>query len=150
MIHYTTGNLFESQAYALVNAVNTVGVMGKGIALQFKNTFAHNYKEYSIACKNGTLQTGRLLAIKDLSLATGEKLIVNFPTKQHWRNPSEYEYVESGLKELASLIQAENIKSIAIPALGCGNGGLEWNKVKLMVESHLGNLDCEIWVFEPQ
>lgn len=120
---YIKGNLFDPETDALVNAVNTVGVMGKGIALQFKQTFPHNYKVYRAACKNGELTPGVLLAVNDLALGKN-KLIVNFPTKKDWKHKSEYEYVESGLVELAKLIKAENIKSIAIPALGCGNGGL--------------------------
>lgn len=146
---YIKGNLFEAKTDALVNAVNTVGVMGKGIALQFKQTFPHNYKVYRAACKNGELVPGRLLAVNDFGLGI-DKLIINFPTKKDWKQKSEYEYVASGLTELAKLIETESIKSIAIPALGCGNGGLDWEKVKLMIEKHLGHLKAvEIIVFEP-
>ncbi|MFN8437035.1 MAG: macro domain-containing protein [Cytophagales bacterium] len=149
MIHYKIGNLLDSEASALVNTVNTVGVMGKGIALQFKNMFPNNFKSYSIACKNKELKVGQLLITEDESLLSGKKIIVNFPTKTNWRLPSEYEYIEKGLIELAKIINERNIKSIAIPPLGSGNGGLDWNKVKQLIENHLSSVDCEIFVFEP-
>ena len=94
MLHFLKGNLLDSTADALVNTVNTVGVMGKGIALQFKEAFPVNNKKYIDACKNGELQTGKLLMVKDQNALLGEKLIINFPTKKHWRNPSKYEYIE--------------------------------------------------------
>ena len=149
MVHYLKGNLFESDAEALVNAVNTVGVMGKGIALQFKNLFPHNYKVYANACKDGTLVPGKLLVVTEVSEALGKKTIVNFPTKLHWRNPSEYTYVESGLQELAKAIKEHGIKSIAMPALGAGLGGLDWDKVKTLIEQYLGNALCEVHVYLP-
>lgn len=134
MINYTTGDLLQSGAQALVNTVNTVGVMGKGIALHFKETFPHNFAVYADACRRGQLAPGRMLVVEDSSLTTGKRLIVNFPTKQHWRNPSRYEWVESGLQDLVRVIAQYHITSIAIPPLGCGNGGLDWNKVKPMIE----------------
>lgn len=144
MLHYTQGNLLESPAVAFVNAVNTQGVMGKGIALAFRETFPHNYREYRKACATGQLAPGKLLAVWDESPGIGRKLIVNFPTKTDWRLPSKYEYVESGLQALAALIEAEQIESIAIPALGCGLGGLEWGRVREMIEQYLGNLPAEV------
>ncbi|WP_259065873.1 macro domain-containing protein [Mucilaginibacter sp. X4EP1] len=149
MIRYTTGNIMDSSAEALVNTVNTVGVMGKGIALQFKQAFPHNFNVYKQACLNGHLTTGKILAVKDNELLMGERLILNFPTKQHWKMPSKYEYVESGLIALVSYLQDNPVKSIAMPALGCGNGGLEWQKVKLLIEQHLAGLDMALWVYEP-
>ncbi|MFD1628948.1 macro domain-containing protein [Pseudopedobacter beijingensis] len=146
---FKKGNLLEAQTEALVNTVNTVGVMGKGIALQFKETFPNNFKVYKAACKNGELTPGKLLVVKDHTLE-GEKLIINFPTKTEWFKKSKYEYVESGLQELARLITDTGIKSIAIPPLGCGNGGLDWNKVKPMMENHLGGLQhVDVIVYEP-
>jgi O-acetyl-ADP-ribose deacetylase (regulator of RNase III) len=139
----------DSSAEALVNTVNTVGVMGKGIALQFKQAFPHNFNSYKKACANGQLTTGCILAVKDSELLIGERLIINFPTKQHWKMPSRYEYVESGLIALVSYLRDSPVKSVAMPALGCGNGGLDWNKVKLMIEQHLAGLDMAIWVYEP-
>lgn len=149
MIHYKTGNLFDSKAEALVNTVNTVGVMGKGIALQFKNIFPNNYKLYSNACKNKELKVGQLLVTEEESLLTGKKFIINFPTKTNWRLPSEYKYIEDGLAELVKVIRERNIRSIAIPPLGSGNGGLDWNKVKQIMEKHLSDIDCEIFIYEP-
>lgn len=149
MIHYTTGNLLESDAEALVNTVNTVGVMGKGIALQFKNMFPNNFKLYAKACKNNELNIGQLLVTEEETLLTGKKIIINFPTKTNWRLPSEYQYIESGLTELIKVIKERNIKSIAIPPLGSGNGGLDWNKVNQIMEKHLSDLDCNIYIYEP-
>jgi O-acetyl-ADP-ribose deacetylase (regulator of RNase III) len=149
MIRYITGNIMDSSAEGLVNTVNTVGVMGKGIALQFKQAFPHSFNAYKQACMNGQLTTGKILAVKDSELIMGERLIINFPTKQHWRMPSRYEYVDSGLSALVAYLKDHPLKSLAMPALGCGNGGLEWLKVKLLIEQHLAGLDMAIWVYEP-
>ena len=149
MIKYIIGNIFESQTEALVNTVNTVGIMGKGIALQFKNQFPSNYREYVKACKSGALQIGQLLAVEDSSLLYGKKTIINFPTKTDWRKPSEYTYIEQGLKDLVHIIEERKIQSIALPPLGAGNGGLEWHKVKTLLEKYLSGLDCTIAIYEP-
>lgn len=149
MIQYKTGNLLDSEAEALVNTVNTVGVMGKGIALQFKNMFPNNFKLYANACKNKEVKVGKLLVTEEEALLSGKKIIINFPTKTNWRLPSEYQYIESGLAVLVKVIKEKNIKSIAIPPLGSGNGGLDWNKVKQLLEKYLNNLDCEIFIYEP-
>lgn len=149
MIHYKTGNLLDSKAEALVNTVNTVGVMGKGIALQFKKMFPNNFKWYSDACKNKEIKVGLLLVSEEETLLTGKKIIINFPTKTNWRLPSEYQYIEAGLIELVKVIKEKRIKSIAIPPLGSGNGGLDWNKVKPILEKYLADLDCEIYIYEP-
>ena len=139
----------DSSAEALVNTVNTVGVMGKGIALQFKQAFPHNFNVYKHACDNGQLTSGKILAVKDRELLLGERLIINFPTKSHWRSPSTYEYIESGLIALVAYLRENPVKSMAMPALGCGNGGLDWYKVRPMIEQHLSALDLAIWVYEP-
>jgi O-acetyl-ADP-ribose deacetylase (regulator of RNase III) len=149
MIQYKTGNLLDSEAEALVNTVNTEGVMGKGIALQFKNLFPHNFKLYAKACKNKEVKVGKMLVTEEEALFSGKKIIINFPTKTSWRLPSEYQYIESGLAELVKVIKEKNIKTIAIPPLGSGNGGLDWNIVKQIMEKHLSNLDCEIFIYEP-
>lgn len=141
--------MLKADADALVNTVNTVGVMGKGIALQFKEAFPYNNKEYVRACKDNELAPGKLLAVWDSNLLYGRKLIVNFPTKVHWRQPSQYEYIEKGLRAIRELIIKENIKSIAIPPLGSGNGGLDWNKVKPMIIESLRDLDIDVQVYEP-
>ena len=150
MIKYLTGNLFDSKADALVNTVNTVGVMGKGIALQFKKLFPNNYKQYKDLCDKKEFNIGELFVSLDQNVITGEKIIINFPTKKHWKNPSEYSYVESGLDELIKLINEKDIKSIAIPPLGSGNGGLQWYKVKEIISNKLSNIEnCDIYVYEP-
>lgn len=149
MIEYTTGNLMASQDAVLVNTVNTVGVMGKGIALQFKDEFPHNFEVYADACRKGELYPGKLLLVKDCSPRYGEKTIINFPTKVHWRNPSRYEYIEKGLVALRKYLEDEKVESISIPPLGCGNGGLDWSRVKPMITSALEGLEINIHVYEP-
>lgn len=141
--------MLESGAQALVNTVNTVGVMGKGIALQFKEAFPSNNKAYVTACKRKELVPGKILAVWDENLQLGKKCIINFPTKTHWRQPSKYEYIEKGLVALADFLKKEKIKSVAIPPLGCGNGGLEWSKVRPIIEQALSELDMDIYLFEP-
>lgn len=149
MIQFKIGNLLDSNAQALVNTVNTDGIMGKGIALQFKNQFPNNYKEYVKACKDGAISIGKLFIFEEDTLLNGKKIIINFPTKTTWRKPSEYSYIELGLRDLVLIIKKYNIKSIAIPPLGAGNGGLDWNIVKELLLNHLEDLDCEIYVYEP-
>lgn len=149
MIHYKTGNLLDSEAEALVNTVNTVGIMGKGIALQFKNKFPNNFKLYFNACKNKEVKVGQLLVTEEQALLADKKIIINFPTKTNWRLPSEYQYIEAGLTELVKFIKMKNIKSIAIPPLGAGNGDLDWNKVKKILENYLTDVECDIYIYEP-
>ncbi len=148
MITFRKGNLLESEAQALVNTVNTVGVMGKGIALQFKNSYPQNYKEYLEACKSGSFKIGDVLVVLDGDLMN-HKLIINFPTKKHWRGNSKYEYIESGLIALRNALIKHKIKSVAIPPLGCGHGGLEWRKVKELIVGALEDLDIEIQIYMP-
>lgn len=149
MITFKTGDLMQSPAEALVNTVNTVGVMGKGIALQFKEAFPNNNKAYIDACKKKELAPGKLLALWDENLQLGRKLIINFPTKTHWRQPSQYKYIERGLAALPEVLQKNNIKSVAVPPLGCGNGGLDWAVVKPMIVAALQDLDLDVIVYEP-
>lgn len=149
MIHYTQGNLLEAQVDALVNTVNTVGVMGKGIALMFKERFPKNMAAYEQACKAKTVTTGKMFVTHTGELM-GPKWIVNFPTKQHWRAKSKLEWIQSGLLDLRRFIVDEKVRSIAIPPLGAGNGGLDWLEVKPCIESALSDLDdVDIWVYEP-
>lgn len=146
---YITGNLLDAHTQALVNTVNTVGIMGKGIALQFKERFPANFKIYQQACKEGEVEIGKMLVVKENTLQ-GEYLIINFPTKKEWFKKSQYSFIEEGLKDLAKKIIDYKIKSIAIPPLGCGNGGLKWNKVKDLITQYLGNLEeVDIQIFEP-
>jgi len=146
---FVKGNLLEAKTEALTNAVNTVGVMGKGIALQFKKAFPNNYDIYKEACKNDDIAIGKLLVYKEVS-TEGEKFIINFPTKKHWRAKSKIEYIEAGLIDLVKVIETYQIKSIAIPPLGCGNGGLDWNEVLPLIEKYLADLeDIEILIYQP-
>jgi len=149
MIKYTQGNLLEAEAEALVNTVNTVGVMGKGIALMFKERFAKNMEEYAKACKAKQIHTGKMFVTETGELI-GPKWIVNFPTKQHWRGSSKLEWITSGLEDLKSFIVENHVKSIAIPPLGAGNGGLEWSVVRKQIERFLADLeDVCVLVYEP-
>lgn len=149
MIKYTKGNIISADVEALVNTVNTVGVMGKGIALAFKKSFPLNYKFYKKACENKEFNVGDLLVFPTGQLTP--KFIINFPTKQHWRNRSKIEFVKSGMKELVKVINENQIKSIAIPPLGCGNGGLNWEVVKPIILKELENVtdEIEVIIFEP-
>lgn len=149
MISYTKGNILESEAEALVNTVNTQGVMGKGIALQFRNAFPYNFKVYKDVCKEGELAPGKLLIVRDRDLIGGEKWIINFPTKTSWKKPSEYEYIEKGLDELVKQLPDLNISSIALPPLGSGNGGLDWNRVKQIINEKLSGVPQQVIVYEP-
>lgn len=149
MIKFTQGNLLEARAEALVNTVNTVGVMGKGIALMFKERFAENMRLYAAACKAKQVQTGKMF-VTEVHELDGPSWIVNFPTKQHWKAPSQMAWVEEGLQDLRRFLIEKQVKSIAIPPLGAGNGGLEWAEVREQIESALGDLpNVEIVVFEP-
>lgn len=148
MIQYVEGNILESDAMALVNTVNLVGVMGKGIALQFKKQFPINFKLYKKACEENTIGIGKLLVTKEQTVF-GEKIIINFPTKKDWRKSSEYSYIEDGLDDLIRIIGEYHIKSVAIPPLGAGNGGLHWEIVKKIIEGKLSSLPIDIIVYEP-
>ncbi len=149
MIYYKTGDLFDAQTEAVINTVNTVGVMGKGIALQFKQRFPENFEVYKQLCEEKKLDVGQLLITPNNSLFF--KYIINFPTKKHWKQPSQYDYIEDGLAELVKKIKALNIKSVAMPPLGAGNGKLDWEKVKPIIEKHLAVLpDVTFYVYEPQ
>lgn len=148
MIHYVKGNVLDSEAEALVNTVNLVGVMGKGVALQFKKVYPDNFKDYVKACKNGDIAIGKLFVTEDISV-NGRRYIINFPTKTTWRKPSEYSYIEAGLDDLVRVLEDKSIKSLAMPPLGAGNGGLHWEKVKGIIEERLSALDIDIDVYEP-
>ena len=149
MIEYQTGDLLTSDAEALVNTVNCVGVMGKGIALEFKKAFPDNFKDYAKACKRDEVHPGRMFITERLG---NPKYIVNFPTKRHWRAKSRISDVESGLTALADEIRTRQIRSIAIPALGSGLGGLDWEAVRSLIDQELGELsaDVQVMVFEPE
>jgi O-acetyl-ADP-ribose deacetylase (regulator of RNase III) len=149
MMRFTQGNLLDARVDALVNTVNTVGVMGKGIALMFKERFPENFAAYEAACKAGEVQVGRMFVQGGAEL-DGPRWIINFPTKKHWRQPTRIEWVEAGLSALKEVIREKRIRSIALPPLGCGNGGPDWNDVRPRIESALGELEgVDIVVFEP-
>jgi O-acetyl-ADP-ribose deacetylase (regulator of RNase III) len=150
MITFTEGNLLDAKAEALVNTVNTVGVMGKGIALMFKEAFPENLRAYIAACKKGELKVGKVFVTERQNWVGGPKWIINFPTKQHWRNPSRIEWIEEGLKDLKRFIVGNNVRSVALPPLGSGNGGLDWQDVRALIEATLGDLkDVNVIVYEP-
>lgn len=149
MIEYTQGNLLEADVEAVVNTVNTVGVMGKGIALMFKERFPANFKAYQAACKVGGVEVGQLFVTSVDELA-GPRWIINFPTKQHWRNPTQIEWVKEGLTALRTFMVKHDVRSIALPPLGCGNGGLNWPDVRSLIEASLGDLPgTRVIVYEP-
>jgi O-acetyl-ADP-ribose deacetylase (regulator of RNase III) len=149
MIRFVRGNLFDSQAEALVNAVNTVGVMGRGVALEFKHRFPENDRAYRLACKREELVVGKIF-VTETNLER-PRWIINFPTKQHWRNPSKLEFVRDGLEDFVHVIESHSIKSVALPALGCGLGGLEWKTVRVLLEAALEPLHHVAFeIFEPQ
>jgi O-acetyl-ADP-ribose deacetylase (regulator of RNase III) len=149
MLTYTRGNLLEADVEALVNTVNTVGVMGKGVALMFRESFPENFRAYAEACKRGDVNVGRMFVTERHALS-GPRWIINFPTKQHWRTRTQIEWVEVGLVDLVRVIREKGIRSIALPPLGCGNGGLHWNDVRPRIEAVLGELeDIDVRVFEP-
>lgn len=148
-MRFTKGNLLEANVEAVVNTVNTVGVMGKGIALMFKERFPKNYEAYAAACKAGEVQVGKMF-VSSADELDGPRWVINFPTKMHWRPPTKLEWVREGLVALKDVIREKQIRSIAIPPLGCGNGGLDWEVVRPLIEETLGNLeDVEIVVYEP-
>lgn len=149
MIRYTQGNLLEAETQALVNTVNTVGVMGKGIALMFKEAYPDNFRVYATACKAKEVEVGRMFVTERHALM-GPRWIVNFPTKQHWRGRSRMEWIDAGLDDLAHFIKSNGVTSIAIPPLGSGNGGLAWDAVRDAIETRLGNLKgVDIVIYEP-
>ena len=131
MIEFKNEDIFEQKTEVIVNTVNCVGVMGKGIALQFKKAFPNNFQEYKKMCDTGKLKAGVMLITKTNQLLP--KYIINFPTKRHWRNKSQLTDIELGLVSLVKEVERFGIKSIAIPPLGCGNGGLDWSIVKPLI-----------------
>jgi O-acetyl-ADP-ribose deacetylase (regulator of RNase III) len=141
------GNLLKADVEALVNPVNTVGVMGKGLALQFRKAFPENFASYERACKAGEVKTGQMHIVPRLA---DPRFIINFPTKRHWRQPSKVEYVRDGLTDLVTQVKRHSIGSIALPPLGCGNGGLEWSAVRsLILEAFAAVPGVRVVLFEP-
>lgn len=149
MIHESHGNLLDSDAEALVNTVNTVGVMGKGIALQFRRRFPDMFRAYERAVKRGEVSLGQM-HVWDTGAMTGPRFVINFPTKGHWRARSRLSDIEAGLVDLVRVVQEKSISSIAVPPLGCGSGGLDWVDVRPLIESAFEPLsDVDVRIFPP-
>lgn len=143
---YCHGSIFESNAQAWVNPVNCVGIMGKGLALEFKKAFPECYKVYVMGCKNEHVRLGKVQIL--MRGALNPEFIINFPTKNHWKDKSEYENISTGMDDLVDKIENYGITSIAIPALGCGWGGLKWEKVMPIIQNKLkdvGNLQVHLY-----
>lgn len=150
MIEFKNGDILKDDAEALINTVNCVGVMGRGIALQFRDAFPENFRTYTEACQRGEVQPGRMFVFETGQL-TPPRYIINFPTKRHWRGKSRIDDIETGLKALVEVIREKQIRSIAIPPLGSGLGGLNWLDVKTRIESALRPLaDLRVIVYEPK
>jgi O-acetyl-ADP-ribose deacetylase (regulator of RNase III) len=149
MIEFKTGDILAEDADALVNTVNCVGFMGRGVALQFKKAWPDNFRAYAAACRRGEVKPGQMLVF-DTGRLTPPRLIVNFPTKRHWRGKSRIEDIQSGLAALVREIRDRDIQSIALPPLGAGLGGLDWSEVKPLIVQALGDLPgVDVRVFEP-
>lgn len=149
MLKYCQGDIFVSEAEAVVNTVNCVGVMGRGIALQSKKCFPENFKFYQAACKRGEVVPGEMLVFP-LGRLLNPRYVINFPTKKHWRQPSRMEYIVSGLQDLLRVIKDLGIKTIAVPPLGCGLGGLDWETVRSKMEDAFASLpEVNVEVYTP-
>ena len=149
MIRYVRGDLLQADTEAVVNAVNTVGVMGKGIALAFKQIYPANFAEYEASCRARQVRTGCMFVTEN-RVPHHPRWIINFPTKRHWRQPSRLEWIEEGLADLRRVILDRKIRSVAIPPLGCGLGGLDWEQVRPTIAGALDELqDVDVRVYEP-
>jgi O-acetyl-ADP-ribose deacetylase (regulator of RNase III) len=144
VIQFVQGNLFDRPVDIRVNTVNCVGVMGKGVALAFKKRYPAMFVDYRAACEQGLVRPGTLHIWR-----CEADWIINFPTKVDWRYPSEYAYIDRGLLALRNYLQKQGAVSVALPPLGCGNGGLEWSQVSKFIEHHLRGLEATIYVYEP-
>lgn len=150
MISYVKGNILHDQADAIINTVNTVGVMGKGLALQFKKAFPDNFKIYKSACDNKELTTGKMLSVSTQSISA-PFYIINFPTKAHWKGKSKIEYIKDGLADLKKEVKRLELNSVAIPALGSGLGGLPWTDVEREIQESLSDMPEVEWrIYPPQ
>ena len=147
MLTFASGDIFAQPADVLVNPVNCVGVMGRGLAAQFKRRYPAVFHAYREACRAGEVCPGRVLLLPTDSFRP--RAVAQFPTKRHWREPSRIEDIDAGLRHLATTIQRLRIPSIAVPPLGCGLGGLDWHTVRPLISTRLHGLDCAIAVFEP-
>lgn len=142
MIEYIEGDIFESPAQVIVNTVNTVGVMGKGLALSFKRRYPEMFEKYRKACEKKQLTIGKLMLFYE-----ADHWVLLFPTKENWRNPSKLEYIEQGLEKFCRTYDEKHITSIAFPRLGCGNGALDWKEVRPMMEHYLAKLPINVYIY---
>lgn len=150
MIYELTGDILAADVEAIVNPVNCVGIMGAGLALQIRDRFRANFAAYAKACRRGDMIPGRVM-VYDRGVGMAPRWVVNFPTKRHWRDPSRIEDIEAGLADLVRAIRDRGIGSIAVPALGAGLGGLDWDQVKPRIVSALMPLDgVAVWIFGPR
>lgn len=150
MIELTRGNILKADAEALVNTVNCVGVMGKGIALQFKKAFPENFRAYEAACRRNEVRPGRMFVF-EIGNVFNPRYIINFPTKRHWRDRSRYEDIVLGVKALVEESRDRNIRSLAIPPLGCGLGGLNWPRVRVIIEEAFATIPgVHVMLYEPK
>lgn len=150
MIELKRGDILKQDAEALVNTVNCVGVMGRGVALQFRKAYPENFKAYREACARGDILPGRMFVF-DLNRLVNPRLIINFPTKRHWKGRSRIEDVGAGLQDLVAVLRQHQVRSVAVPPLGCGLGGLDWRRVRPLIEEALGALpDLHAYLFEPR
>lgn len=150
MIEIAKGNLLEAPVDALVNTVNTVGIMGKGIALQFRQAYPEMFKNYEKACKAGEVRLGKMHVFDLGGLSGGPRWVINFPTKKHWRGRSRLSDIEAGLRNLVAVVCRLGIRSIAVPPLGCGNGGLDWSEVRPRIETVLSDLsEVRVLLYPP-
>lgn len=145
MIHYVTGDIFKSPAQTIVNPVNCVGVMGAGLALAFRKNYPQMFERYQSICDSGKFRPGVLMYYK-----TDDYYVINFPTKDHWRDKSELQYIESGLRNFRKHYADRGVTSVAFPPLGCGLGGLRWRQVKPLMEKYLGDLPIDVYIHKPK
>jgi O-acetyl-ADP-ribose deacetylase (regulator of RNase III) len=148
MIEIAHGDLLLADAEALVNTVNCVGIMGRGIALQFRKAFPENFAVYRALCSRGGLQPGRMM-VHDLERVLNPRYVINFPSKRHWKDKSRLEDIDAGLAALVEEVRKRDIRSIAIPPLGCGLGGLDWSVVRPRIEATFRDLDVRVLLFVP-
>ncbi|MFN3130285.1 macro domain-containing protein [Roseibium sp.] len=151
-VEFKSGNIFVGRTEAIVNAVNCIGVMGKGIALEFKRRWPDYFADYKSRCKRKSILTGQVTVYESNNLLAAEEFryLISFPTKLHWRTPSKIEFIDTGLADLTEKTVEFGIKSMALPALGCGNGGLDWSEVKPIIQARLSTVpDVRFLVFTP-